>query len=145
MKLDEIKELLCLVLMDILVDKKNRFEKREYFIVSRLLKAIHHFPLYRIPFTRVGLLIDHESYLEEYVIRFDDDILWIGMDGIERTPCGSDSYENECLNFSHSHDAKLYQLNPDFEFNDINEWFQHAMDFISCDECKITLECYDPE
>lgn len=145
MKLDEIKELLCLVLMDILVNERNGFGKREYFIVSRLLRAIKHYPLCSIPSTRVGLLIDYESYLEEYVIRFEEDILWIGMEGIERTPGGSDSYEKEYLNQSHSHDAKLHQLNPDVEFSDINGWFQEAQNALLDDECKITLECYDPE
>ncbi|HET6555717.1 MAG TPA: hypothetical protein VFG54_00290 [Prolixibacteraceae bacterium] len=145
MKLDDIQEILSLILIDILVDERNGFEKREYFIVSRLLKAIKNYPLIGIPDTRVGLLIDHESYLEEYVIRFQDDILWVGMEGFERTPMGADSYENEDLNLSHTTVETLYKSNPDFEYNDINSWYVKALDFLASDECKITLECYNPQ
>lgn len=145
MKLEVIKELLGLILIDILANEKNGFEKKEYFIVCRLLHAIKNYPLLRIPSTRIGLLMDYSSYVEEYVIRFQDDTLWIGMDGIERTAMGSDSYQKESLNFSHSSDVKLFNSNQDFEFDDISSWYKEAMETLSSDECKITLECYDPE
>lgn len=145
MKLKEITELLSSILIDILVDERNGFEKREYFIVCRLLHAIKNYPLFGVPSTRIGLLMDYSSYVEEYVIRFQDDILWVGLEGFERTAMGSDSYERESLNFSHSSDGKLYHSNPDFEFDDISSWYLDAQDALSSDECKITLECYDPE
>ncbi len=145
MKLEKIKELLSLILIDILIDERNGFEKREYFIVCRLLHAIKNYPLFEIPSTRIGLLMDYSSYVEEYVIRFQDDILWVGLDGIERNAMGSDSYQKESLNFSHSSDVELFNSNPDFEFDDISSWYKEALETLSSDECKITLECYDPE
>lgn len=145
MKLDDIKEILSLILIDILAEERNGFGKREYFIVSRLLKAITNYPLIGIPETRVGILYDYECYLEEYVISFQKDILWVGMEGLERTAMGSDSYENEYLNLSHSTVGTLYNSNPDFEYDDIYSWYVKALDFLTSDECKITLECYNPQ
>jgi len=145
MKLEKIKELLSLILIDILVNEQNGLKKKEYFIVCRLLHAIKNYPLYGIPSTRIGLSMDYSSYVEEYVIRFEDDILWIGVEGIERTAMGSDSYQKESLNISHSSDVKLFNSNQDFEFDDISSWYKEARETLSSDECKITLECYDPE
>jgi hypothetical protein len=139
-----MKELLGLILIEILVDEKNRFEKREYFIVCRLLNAIKNYPLFRIPSTRVGLLLDHVSYMEEYLIRFEDDILWVGMEGVERTAMGSDSFERESLNLSHSFDGQSCNSNIDSEFHNILLWFNEARETLSLAECKITIECHNP-
>lgn len=146
MTLERIKSLITEFLIETLVHERNGFEKREYFIVSRLLWAIQHYPSFTIPLTRVGVLIDSGDYCEEYVIRLDEDLLWVGMDGIERTPCGSDSYENEYLNLSNDKVFKQLQEYSEIEIKyDIEDWLLHTKQFLSDSYCRITIECYDPE
>lgn len=53
MELEEIKDRICSILIDVLSNENNGFEKRKYYIVSRLLWAIKSYPQFKIPSTRI--------------------------------------------------------------------------------------------
>lgn len=143
MKIDEIKSIINSILIDIMVYEKNGFEKREYYIVSRLMWAIDNYPQFEIPYTSVSIFKDYNSYTEEYNIRFQDDILWVGVQGLERSPCGSDLYENENINISHDEAFSQLTINPNYEFDDLVIWYEEAKQKLESGDYSIVLEYYN--
>lgn len=113
MKIEDVRALILEIIIDILIHEKNNFGRQEYKTVSELLWVIENYPQFGIYETRIGLQIDNGDVFEEVVIRFEKDILWLGVEGVERTTMDPDSYEREYLN--ESHDNLFHRLIADRE------------------------------
>lgn len=131
------------VLLNVMIDANNQFEKREYFILSQLLWAIDNYPAFGIPYTRLGIVKDHGSYLKEMVIRFEETFLGLGMEGIERTAMGSDSYEKEYLSIFHGEAFKKKKENLPIGLGALESWYKDSKEFISSNDVRYTIEYFE--
>lgn len=112
------------ILSDILYCKSDLLNVNTFTVISRALWFIKNFPSQTIPFTRIGLIVvENERQLEEYVIRIEEDFIWLGIEGIERTEYGSDSYEVCKYHYSIEEVNIKTGLNADAKFDDITEWY----------------------
>lgn len=129
------------VLLRILIDPKNQFEKKDFFIVSQLLWGIESFPKVEIPYTRLGVVIDHGSYLEEMVIRAEIDSQILSLEGIERTGYASDSYEKEFITLNYDH-VECPRETLVVDLNKLNDWCKETIGFIEDEEKRYTIEYF---
>ncbi len=145
-KLETIKSKLTESLVLILSNDKNSFNSDEYKASCKLVNKIIHYPDLSCPerfFVRIGVLIDSGRNVQEYVIRFDNEILWLGMEGIERTGFGSDSYEKEVLSLWHENVINGSESLAEIEIEQIIEWQKDISELLLMDKCEITIENYE--
>lgn len=75
---------------------RNELNKKSIRDISYLIWSIDHFgaksPDAEI---RVGIEIPWYDDFQELVFRFNGDVFWIGVEGIQRSLAGSDSYQIE--------------------------------------------------
>lgn len=141
MRLDETKEIISTVLMKILIYENNGFDKRQFYIVNRLLWAIKNYPTIIIPSTRIGILLDNYTR-KEYVVRFEEDILWVGIVGRDGSrDTGGHDYTKEYFHTSHQEIIDNQCVN---ECSDnLIGWQNDAIESLDSNMYKITIECYD--
>lgn len=133
----ELIENLTKIIIEILVTQKNIFTAREYFLTSQLLWAFQDYPKRYIPDIRLSIKIKNdERVCEEFVIRWEQDFLWLGSEGFERSHYGSDSFEN-CV-FHHQFDEELV-INE----VDIKNWYNDFLEYASDSNYQVLIESYD--
>src|SRR5690554_401311 len=96
MKIEEIKSKIRLLLLEFMLVR--RLDANEYKHFTYILWSIEHFPdKYPDQTIRMGLGQIENELMEEIVIRINDEVLWLGREGVERSEYGADSYEKEML------------------------------------------------
>jgi len=131
------------ILLNIMIDDKNEFDKKQYFILSQLLWGIDNYPSFGIPFTRFGILVDEGSYYYEMVIRFEEDFLWLGKEGAERTGMGSDSFEKEYLYLDHKEAFEKIENYEPIDLGSFFEWYEDSKQLIGEEGIRYTIEYLD--
>lgn len=145
-KLDALKQKLTETLILILSNDKNNFSSHQYKASCKLVNEIINYPAKNCSekfFVRIGVLIDSGRYVNEYVLRFSGEILWVGLEGIERTGAGSDSYEKEVLSLWHDNITDGSETFSEVEIEEISEWQKDISELLLMDKCEITIENYD--
>jgi hypothetical protein len=133
-----LKNIIRNVILQILIYPHNNFDARSFRTICQLLNAIEKYPNKIIPETRLALQLDHESYLEEMVIRFDADFIWLGLDGIERTAMGSDSYERI---YAMIYRKETALINANLLYCS-EKWAEKMFEFLECENLTIEIEYY---
>jgi hypothetical protein len=134
---EELIENLTKIIIEILVNQKNKFTAREYFIASQLLWAFQDYPKRYIPDIRLSIIIKNDDRVcEEFVIRWEQDFLWLGSEGFEKSPYGTDSFENCVLH--HQFDEELV-INAD----DIKNWCNDFLEYASDSNNQALIESYN--
>jgi hypothetical protein len=131
------------ILLTAMIDPQNKFNKKEYFILSKLLWGIDNYPQFGIPYTRFGVMIDYKDHYYEMVIRFEDDILVLSKEGAERTPMGSDSFERIYLMLNHKEVFELVKSKQEIDFSDVFEWYSETKELMSLEDVTYTIEALD--
>src|SRR5690554_1277996 len=94
--MEKIKSKVRLLLLELMLVR--RLNANEYKHFTYLLWAIENFPdRYPDQTIRMGLGENENEPIEEIVIRINDEVLWLGREGLERTEYGTDGYEKEML------------------------------------------------
>jgi hypothetical protein len=109
----------------------------------QLIEALTFFPQVRYPFIRVGLLIENNERMAiELVLRYDDDFgIWVGSEGIDRTPTGSDSWEEVAATWEFDEVIESYCVS----MQNFESWCRDFAEGIDNPESQLTIECYDPQ
>lgn len=137
-----LKEAIRDVLLNIMILPGNKFEKREYFILSQLLWAVDNYPNFTIPFTRFGMLTRYDGYIEELAICFDNSILELKLDGIEVTQAGSDSFETIYLSLGHDDVVRMMKEGSSIDLQDLETWYSESKQLIGDSDVEFTFEYY---
>lgn len=138
MNLKELKENLTKIIIEILVTQQNKFTARDYFVTSRLLWALQEYPTRNIPYIRLSIMIKNDDRVcEEFVIRWEQNFLWLGSEGFTRSPYGSDSFENCVLH---------HQFDEEIEISayDTKNWCRDFLELASDPNSQVLIESYDP-
>lgn len=128
------------IFLSAMIYQKNKFEKKDYFILSQLLWGIDNYPSFGIPYKRFGIWVDENSSYYEMVIRFEKEFLWLGKEGAERTAMGSDSFEKEYLHLAHNEAFQKNQLNETINLGELEEWYAESNELIETEKVRYTIE-----
>ena len=126
-------------MIDLLIHPDNGFKRREYMAVCHLLWFIDNFPFVKISPIRIGLAQTIGNNLLEWIIHYDDDVLKMGLEGIERTNAGSDSFERYYNVIDHP--VKIDELDLNIDFESFEVWFKEFQWLLNEDELIIPFNC----
>jgi hypothetical protein len=132
------------IIIAILADEHNKFDKLEFQVTSRLLWAIDMYPVIRIPTIMLGIHCDYdENNFYDLVISLDEDELILSKIGSEGSEYygGTYSYNYVCVWNKDAHNAE----NIEYELGRLEDWYHEAYDLIGNEETSYTIECWEPE
>ena len=126
-----------------LVKSNNQFDTWNYMVSYRLLWALENYPEMQIPSTRLGVVMDYESWCEIFTIRYEKDFLWVGLEGIERSGFGSDGYERIYYHYTFEEVKEMMANDINTDFGDISEWYTRVISCLEGGDYKIEMECHE--
>lgn len=137
-----LKDAIRDVLLNIMILPGNKFDKREYFILSQLLWAVDNYPNFTIPFTCFGMLTRYDGCIKELAICFDNSILELKLDGIEKTQAGSDSFDKIHLRLGHDDVARMIKEGSPIDLQDLETWYSESKQLLIDSVVEFTFEYY---